>query len=131
MSHSSDSSADGSQYVVELDDENFAGEVLESDKPVLVDMWAPWCGPCMEMKPAIAKCAKHFKDEVKVAELNVDEHPDFGSEYQVAALPTLLVFVDGKVVQTSVGSRPFDDLVAFVEPYRGAGRVQNAESSGE
>ena len=120
VNHSSDSSADGSQYVIELNDENFTREVIESDLPVLVDMWAPWCGPCMEMKPEIAKCAKQFKGKVKVAELNVDEHPDFGSEYSVAALPTLMVFVDGEVVQTSVGSRSFDDLVAFVETYRNA-----------
>ena len=80
---------------ITLTDENFEQEVLESDKPVLVDFWATWCGPCMMLSPIIEEIAEEYSDFLKVGKVNVDEQPVTSLEYKVSSIPTLMLFKDG------------------------------------
>ena len=92
-------------------DANFQTEVLESDNTVLVDMWAPWCQPCIDMKPTIRELAQELTGKVKVAELNVDENPFIQEKYEVDRYPMLLIFIDGVEVDRLVGQKSKDELV--------------------
>lgn len=91
---------------VELNEKNFEDEVLKNDKPVLVDFWAAWCGPCRSMAPIIEEIAREFAGQVKVAKLNVDENQALTARYGIKGIPTLLFFKDGKVVDQEVGYTP-------------------------
>ena len=91
--------------VVTITKENFRTEVLESDKPVLVDFWAAWCGPCRMLSPVVDEIAEET-GSVKVGKVNVDEQPALAEQFGVASIPTLILFKDGKAVETSVGVRP-------------------------
>ncbi|QDV81069.1 thioredoxin family protein [Botrimarina mediterranea] len=88
---------------VQLTDETFQSEVIESELPVLVDMWAPWCQPCIAMKPTIHELASELSGEVKVAEVNIDENPFIKEKYNIDKYPMLLIFVDGKEAERLVG----------------------------
>ncbi len=88
---------------LELTDKNFEEEVLKSDKPVLVDFWAPWCGPCQMMGPIIEETAKEAKDTAKVGKLNVDENPETAQKYGVMSIPTLIIFKKGENSKQLVG----------------------------
>ena len=96
-------------------DENFDAEVLKSDKPVLVDFWAEWCGPCRMMAPALEAVADQYADRVKVGKLNVDESPSVTARYQIRGIPTLLVFKGGEVREQLVGATSKDALVKMLE----------------
>ena len=85
---------------------NFEEEVLRSDKPVLVDFWATWCGPCRMLAPVIAQIAEEQKDSIKVGKVDVDEEPELAMRYGIASIPTLKVFKNGEVVKSSVGVIP-------------------------
>ena len=100
-------------YVV-LTKENFHQEVILSDRPVLVDFWASWCGPCQALAPTIDEIADE-QTAIKVGKVNVDEQAALASEYAVVSIPTILLFKDGKVVEKSVGARPKDDFCDMVE----------------
>ena len=91
--------------------ENFEQEVLKSDKPVLIDFWAPWCGPCRMLSPTISEIAEDFKDKVKVGKVNVDEEEELAAMFRVSSIPLLVVMKDGKVVNSAVGVRPKDQIV--------------------
>jgi thioredoxin 1 len=90
----------------EFTDANFQSEVLDSDQPVLVDFWATWCGPCRAVGPTIEELAKQFDGTVKVGKLNIDENPQAPSGFNIHSIPAVLVFKDGKVVETLVGVQP-------------------------
>ena len=89
-----------------LTSENFEEEVLRSDKPVLVDFWATWCGPCRMLAPIVAQIAEERAGEIKVGKIDVDEEPELAVQYGIASIPTLMVFKNGKKVNTSIGVIP-------------------------
>ncbi len=90
----------------EFTDTNFQSEVLDSDRPVLVDFWAAWCGPCRAVGPTIAELAEQYDGTVKVGKLNIDENPQAPGDFAITAIPAVLLFKDGKVVETFVGVQP-------------------------
>jgi thioredoxin len=100
-----------------LTDTNFQAEVLESEVPVLVDMWAPWCQPCIAMKPTLRQIASDLTGKVKVAELNIDDNPFIRQKYDIDKYPLLLVFVDGNEVQRLVGAKSREELLAVLSDH--------------
>ncbi len=93
--------------------ENFQTEVLKADRPVLLDFWAPWCGPCRMVVPIIEEIANERAD-IKVGKINVDEQPELASAFGVMSIPTLVVMKDGRVVNQSMGARPKKDILAML-----------------
>ncbi|MBE5772846.1 MAG: thioredoxin [Clostridiales bacterium] len=91
--------------VMNITKANFQEEVLNSNKPVLVDFWASWCGPCRMVSPIVDEIAEE-RDDIKVCKINVDEQPDLAAAYQVMTIPTLMVIKDGQVVNQSAGAKP-------------------------
>lgn len=89
-----------------LTDQNFEPEVLQSDKPFLVDFWAEWCGPCRMVSPAVTQLAEELKDHMRVGKLNVDENPQTTQKYQIFSIPSLKVFKGGKIIGEFVGAAP-------------------------
>lgn len=90
--------------------ENFNKEVLQADKPVLVDFWAAWCGPCQMLLPTIEQLADEVTD-AKICKINVDEQPELAAQFKVMTIPTLMVFKDGQAVHTSVGVKSKDEIL--------------------
>lgn len=98
-----------------LTEENFEEEVIKSNIPVLVDFWATWCGPCKMLAPIIAQIADEKEGEIKVGKVDVDEEMELAAEYQVASIPTLLLFKNGEVVETSIGFKSKEQLLEMLK----------------
>ena len=98
---------------INIDRSNFSQEVLQSDKPVLLDFWAAWCGPCRRVSPIIEEIANERTD-IKVCKINVDEEPELASQFQIMSIPTLMVVKDGEVVNKVMGARPKAQINALL-----------------
>jgi len=95
--------------------ENFEAEVLKSDIPVLVDFWATWCGPCQMIGPVISEIAEEYAGRIKVGKVNVDEQMALAMQYQVASIPTLILFKNGEVAKRTMGAQPKENLIKLFE----------------
>ena len=98
---------------ININQHNFREEVLDSDKKVLVDFWAPWCGPCRMVVPIVEEIAEERPD-IKVAKINVDQYPDLASQFGVFSIPTLLVMEEGKILRKAVGARPKHAILSML-----------------
>jgi thioredoxin 1 len=101
--------------IIEVTDSNFQAEVIEADKPVLVDFWAPWCGPCRIVAPHLEELAGE-REDLRIVKLNVDENPQVSAQYGVMSIPTLLLFKHGQVAHQIIGALPKSRLVQEIEP---------------
>ncbi len=103
--------------VSDVTDATFEVEVLKADKPVLVDFWAPWCGPCRAIAPVVEEIATEFSGKLKVLKLNTDENPKTAQSYRISGIPSLMVFKNGQPVEQVVGAVPKSTLVSAVQKH--------------
>ena len=98
---------------ININQSNFQNEVMNSDKPVLLDFWAPWCGPCRMVVPIVEEIARERSD-IKVGKINVDENPELAGRFGVMSIPTLVVIKNGKIVNQSMGAKPKSTILAML-----------------
>ena len=101
----------------EVNDQNFKTEVLDTDLPVLVDFWAPWCGPCRLIAPVVEELAKEYDGKLKVVKLNTDDNPQTGTQYPISGIPSLLLFKGGQVADQLVGAVPKNRIQDMVSQH--------------
>ena len=106
-----------SKATVVVTDDTFTSQVLQSDRPVLVDFWAEWCAPCRMVAPVLEEIAAEYAERIRVAKLNIDENPGVARSYPIMHVPTLMVFKDGEVSKTIVGAKPKSALLRDIEEY--------------
>jgi thioredoxin 1 len=100
---------------IDLNSVNFDKEVIASDIPVLIDFWAPWCGPCKMIAPVVEELSNEYQGKVKVLKLNTDENLDISTKFQVSSIPTLMIFKGGKAIQRIVGFKPKSELKKILD----------------
>lgn len=105
--------------VLEITDTNFDSEVMKSPQPVLIDFWAPWCGPCRMIAPVVEELAGEYSGSVKVGKINIDDNPNAAMNYGVSSIPTLMVFKNGEVVDRFVGVQPKSRLQQALDSAKG------------
>ncbi|MFL2562648.1 MAG: thioredoxin TrxA [Arenicellales bacterium] len=104
-----------SDNIIHVSDDSFEQEVLQSEKPVLIDYWAEWCGPCKMIAPVLDEVASEYADRIRVAKLNIDENPATPPKYGIRGIPTLMLFKNGEVEATKVGAVSKAQLTAFLD----------------
>ncbi|MFU8890100.1 MAG: thioredoxin [Anaerosomatales bacterium] len=108
-----------SDALIQVTDAGFENDVVKSDKPVVLDFWAPWCGPCRMMEPVLKELAEEYGEKIVVGKLNVDENPATAQKYEILSIPTLLIFSGGEVAKKLVGAMPKKRLVEELAPWVG------------
>ena len=103
------------EHIVHISDESFEEEVLQSERPVLIDYWAEWCGPCKMIAPVLDEIATEYSDRLKVVKLNIDDNPQTPPKYGIRGIPTLMVFKNGQVEATKVGAVSKAQLTTFLD----------------
>jgi thioredoxin len=101
----------------DVTDHSFADDVLASDKPIMVDFWAEWCGPCRAVSPILDQIATEHADKIDVVKLNVDDNPETAMKYQITSIPTMKVFKGGEVVKTVIGAKPKPALESDLQEF--------------
>lgn len=101
----------------EVNEQNFQKEVLSADKPVLVDFWAPWCGPCRMVGPVVDKIAQDYAGKLKVVKINTDEAPGIAGQFNIMSIPTLMIFKNGERVDQIIGAVPEQTITAKLQPH--------------
>tara|TARA_B100000315_G_scaffold257738_1_gene307523 strand:+ start:1014 stop:1331 length:318 start_codon:yes stop_codon:yes gene_type:complete len=102
---------------VNVSTDSFDNEVIKAQKPVLVDFWAPWCGPCKSIAPHLKQIALDYADKIKVCKINVDDAPEIATQYTVMSIPAIFLFKDGQVMEKRVGVMNTSDLEKLIQPY--------------
>nr|QCI08881.1 Thioredoxin [Wrangelia sp.] len=105
--------------ISEVTDSSFKKEVINSPSPVLVDFWAPWCGPCRMIGPIIEEISKEYQDTIKVVQINTDESPTIATEYAIRSIPTVMIFINGKKVDSIIGAVPKATLTGILDSHLG------------
>jgi len=99
---------------IKITTDNFEKEVINSDSPILVDFWAQWCGPCRVVAPVLEEISNQYADKFRVAKVNVDENPELASKYGIRSIPTMILFKDGKQIDSFTGALPKEAIINFV-----------------
>jgi thioredoxin 1 len=113
-----------SEFVKEVNDNNFEAEVLQANQPVLVDFWAAWCGPCLALAPTVDALAQQYEGSAKVVKLNVDESPATAQRYGIRGIPTLVLFNKGEEAERSIGFTSKDSLAGLIDKHIPAASAQ-------
>ncbi len=105
------------ENVMVISKDNFEEEVLKSDKAVLVDFWAPWCGPCRAVGPIVDELASEYAGKAKISKLNVDDEGEIAAKFRVMSIPTIMIFKDGEVVEKVIGARSKSELTSLIDKH--------------
>ncbi len=100
---------------IKISDDSFEEEVITKGKPIIVDFWAEWCGPCKQIGPILEDISDEYKDKITIGKLDVDDNPEIASKYQIRGIPTMMLFNNGKLVDTKVGMSSKNDLLEWID----------------
>ena len=100
---------------IKISDDTFEDEVIKKGKPIIVDFWAEWCGPCKQIGPILEEISNEYKEKITIGKLDVDDNPEIASKYQIRGIPTMMLFNNGSLVDTKVGSSSKTDLLKWID----------------